>query len=46
MMINWTVISGLTCRWTPLSPVPIPAALWLLTSAIGLLGWLRRKPVT
>ena len=26
--------------------VPVPAAFWLLSSAFGALGWLRRKPAT
>lgn len=26
-----------------IAPIPIPAALWLFGSAIGLLGWMRRK---
>ena len=27
-----------------LAPVPVPAAVWLFGSALGLLGWLRRRP--
>ncbi len=26
-----------------ISPVPVPAAVWLFGSALGLLGWMRRK---
>ncbi len=26
-----------------ISPIPIPAAVWLLGSALGVMGWLRRK---
>jgi hypothetical protein len=26
-----------------LTPIPIPAAVWLFGSAVGLLGWMRRK---
>lgn len=27
-----------------LSVIPVPAAVWLMGSALGLLGWMRRKP--
>jgi hypothetical protein len=27
-----------------ISAIPVPAAVWLFGSALGLLGWLRRKP--
>jgi len=30
---------------TVASPVPVPAAVWLFGSALGLLGWMRRKNV-
>lgn len=26
-------------------PIPVPAAVWLMASALGLLGWLRRRSV-
>jgi hypothetical protein len=26
-----------------LTPVPVPAAVWLFGSALGLLGWMRRR---
>lgn len=25
------------------TPIPVPAAVWLFGSALGLLGWMRRK---
>jgi hypothetical protein len=28
---------------TMISPVPVPAAVWLMGSALGMLGWLRRQ---
>ena len=43
LMINEpfnTDISALT--QTSVNPVPVPGALWLFGSAIGLLGWMRR----
>jgi hypothetical protein len=30
-------------RFTVAAPVPVPAAVWLFGSALGLLGWMRRK---
>jgi len=27
------------------SPVPVPAAVWLFGSAVGLLGWMRRRTI-
>jgi hypothetical protein len=29
--------------WISTSPVPVPAAAWLFGSALGLLGWMRRR---
>lgn len=29
-----------------LTPIPIPAAAWLFGSALGLLAWMRRKPIS
>ena len=28
-----------------LNSVPVPAAVWLMGSALGLLGWIRRKAI-
>jgi hypothetical protein len=28
---------------TKISPVPLPASAWLFGSAIGFLGWMRRR---
>lgn len=39
---NATLTSGLTWTLTT-TPVPVPAAVWLFGSALGLMGWMRRK---
>jgi Protein of unknown function (DUF1566) len=36
--LAWAVTDG-----DPLAVVPIPPAVWLLSSAVGLLAWLRRR---
>ncbi len=41
----WTVNPGLAGSQLTFSVVPVPAAVWLFGSALGLLGWLRRKTV-
>ena len=34
---------GQCSDWIAPSPIPVPAAVWLFGSALGLLGWMRRK---
>lgn len=35
---------GISALYTfNLTPVPVPGAVWMLGSAVGLLGWLRRR---
>ncbi|MEQ1800641.1 MAG: PEP-CTERM sorting domain-containing protein [Gammaproteobacteria bacterium] len=36
----WAVIDG-----DPLAVVPVPSALWLFGSALGVMGWMRRKVI-
>ncbi len=31
---------------TTIAPIPVPAAVWLFGSALGLLGWVRRRATT
>lgn len=39
--------AAVTLTWeVTVAPVPVPAAVWLFGSALGLLGWLRRKKGT
>ena len=42
---SWTLPEGVTYESASgvFAPVPIPATAWLLASALGLLGWARRK---
>lgn len=35
---------GLNSDWV--APIPVPASVWLFGSAIGLLGWMRRRRAT
>jgi hypothetical protein len=39
----WTLASADTLTLDVVATVPIPAAAWLFGSALGLLGWIRRK---
>ena len=41
--ITEAFVRGFTNNRIILAPVPIPAAVWLFGSAIGLLGWMRRR---
>jgi len=41
---GWMEPSNLIDDWlVTANPVPVPAAVWLFGSALGLLGWLRRR---
>jgi hypothetical protein len=35
--------NGECSDWISTTPVPVPAAVWLFGSALGLLGWMRRR---
>ena len=40
---NDNLYIGQELNWVVFQPVPVPATVWLFGSALGLLGWLRRK---
>ena len=40
--IDKDVIAGTTMT-VETTPIPVPAAVWLFGSALGLLGWVRRR---
>ena len=44
LFLEWTDPTGDTAvRYVRTSPVPVPAAAWLMASGLGLLGFLRRR---
>ena len=44
LFLEWTDPTGDTAvRYVRTSPVPVPAAAWLMASGLGLLGFVRRQ---
>jgi hypothetical protein len=44
LFLEWTSPRGDTAvRYVRTSPVPVPAAVWLMLSGLGVLGWFRRR---
>jgi len=41
--VNGTDLQNAFSLTTEMAPIPVPAAVWLFGSALGLLGWMRRK---